>query len=139
MKEVKVTNLVRFFTMLLLNEGPKHGYEIMKEVEKRLGKKPSSGQIYPFLNQLEKSNYIESKGREERDKKKYYLTKNGRVFANSFLVKFDSIVDTLVKSKLKICPHCKCEIYRGGYVKTSGDKKLTFCCIDCAKSYKERG
>ncbi len=137
MKEIKVTNLVKFFTVLLLNEGPKHGYEIIKEVGKRLGKKPSPGQIYPFLKQLETRGYIKSKGREEREKKKFYLTKEGKDFVDRLSDRFDSLIDIAVRHKLKICPHCKCEIYRGGFTKMIRGRRLTFCCVDCAKSYKK--
>ena len=137
MKEIKVTNLVKFFVILLLNEGPKHGYEIIKDVGLRLGRRPSPGQIYPFLKQLEHIGYIQSRGREEREKKIFYLTSKGKKFVDNLSERFDSLIGIIIKPRLTICSHCRCEIYRGGYGAIIKGKKLTFCCIDCAKSYKK--
>ena len=77
---MEIKNIVKLFTVLLLSEKEQYGYEIMKEVEKKTGKKVSPGQIYPFLKQLKKYDYVETKGRAERDKQAYYLTPEGRKF-----------------------------------------------------------
>ncbi|MEM3723531.1 MAG: helix-turn-helix transcriptional regulator, partial [Candidatus Hadarchaeales archaeon] len=53
-----VTNLTKFYTLALLAKGPKHGYELMEELEKKIGKKPSAGQIYPLLKKLENKGLI---------------------------------------------------------------------------------
>ena len=37
--QVKIGSLVKFYALLLLSEGPKHGYTLMKELENRFGKK----------------------------------------------------------------------------------------------------
>ncbi len=42
--EPKITNLVKFYTILLLSDGPKHGYEIIRHLGEKLGKKASPGQ-----------------------------------------------------------------------------------------------
>src|ERR1700733_5928592 len=46
---------VRFAILTLLNEGPHNGYQIMQAIEQRSHGtwKPSSGSIYPTLQQLE--------------------------------------------------------------------------------------
>ncbi len=88
MQDIEIKNVVKLFTVLLLTEKEQNGYEIMKEVEKRTGKKASLGQIYPFLKQLKKYNYVETKGRKERGKKAYYLTPEGRKFVTRLSDKF---------------------------------------------------
>ena len=49
MPDIEIKNMVKLFTVLLLSEGEQHGYDIMKKVQARIGKKASPGQIYPFL------------------------------------------------------------------------------------------
>ncbi|MGI0080344.1 MAG: PadR family transcriptional regulator, partial [Nitrososphaerales archaeon] len=48
----------RFYIMLLLFEGPKHGYEIISKIEERIGQKASPSLVYPFLKQLEQSKIV---------------------------------------------------------------------------------
>src|ERR1051326_34074 len=46
---------VRLAILSLLSEGPKHGYQLMKEIAERSGGlyKASAGSVYPTLQQLE--------------------------------------------------------------------------------------
>ena len=136
MAEIKITNMVKFFAILLLNEGSKHGYEIIKEIEEKLGKKPSPGQIYPFLIKLEKNHYIKSKKIKGRNKKIYSLTKAGRDFVRKMLNRFGGLIDVAVEPRLSVCAHCGCKVYEGGYKEMIRDKKLAFCCVYCANSFK---
>ena len=55
---IKITNFVRFYTLLLLNESPKHGYSIIKDLSEKMKKRVSAGEIYPFLGSLEKIGYV---------------------------------------------------------------------------------
>lgn len=135
MPEVKITNLVKFFTLLLLSEGPKHGYEIIKEAEGKIGKRPSPGQIYPFLKDLQKHKYIKSKGVGERDKQVYFLTKEGKGFVNRVFERFSGLIDIAIKPNLTVCTHCKCEIYKGGFKTKLKGRTMDFCCKDCAASF----
>lgn len=136
MREVKITNLVKFYTILLLLEGPKHGYEIIKNVKEKLNKKMSPGEIYPFLKTLKKHNYVKTKKIGTRGKKVYYLTKKGKIFVKVMINRFGSLIDIAVEPKLTSCAHCGCKIYEGGYREKIKGKILTFCCHHCAKSYK---
>lgn len=135
MPDIEVKNTVKLFALLLLSERKQHGYELMKEIESKLGRKTSPGQIYPFLKQLKKYRYIDSKGRTERDKQVYYLTPGGRRFVGRLSDKFGDLFEIAIKPKLTICIHCSCEIYKGGYKEKVGDRYLDFCCKNCAKSY----
>ncbi len=137
MAELKITNLVKFYALLLLYEGPKHGYELIKEIGTKLDKRVSSGQIYPFLSKLEKSNYIESGKRGERDKKVYHLTADGRAFVKKMLTRFGGLVDIAIEPRITVCAHCGCKLLSGGYKEKIGGKELMFCCCHCAKSFKK--
>ena len=128
MDGIKVNNLVKFYTMILLYERPQHGYQIIKNIGAKLGKNVSPGEIYPFLNMLEKKKLLTSKEEGGREKKTYSLTASGRIFVMELLEKFGEIVHAAVETNLKTCAHCGCEIYRGGFDK--GGK--TYCCRACA-------
>lgn len=136
MTEVKVNNLVKFYVLLLLNESPRHGYEIIKEVGEKIGKKVSAGEIYPFFKLLKKHGHIESRKIGAREKKVYYLTKDGKKFVKKILERFGSLIDIAIEPKLTVCAHCGCKVYKSGYTERIKKKPLTFCCVHCAKSYK---
>jgi DNA-binding PadR family transcriptional regulator len=133
---VKVTNLAKFYTLLLLSKGSRHGYEIMKELNSMLGKNVSASLVYPFLNTLKKHRYITVKEREERDKKTYALTSQGKQFVKGLIDRFGDAIDAAIESKLISCIHCGCRIYSGSHTEKIKGKKLHFCCIRCAESYK---
>jgi len=69
---------VRLAVLSLLLEGPKHGYQLMKEMQERSGGtyRASAGSIYPTLQQLEDEGLIESDQKEGR--RVYRLTVAGR-------------------------------------------------------------
>jgi DNA-binding PadR family transcriptional regulator len=71
---------IRTAALLLLNEEPRNGYQIMQEVQERSGGawRPSPGSAYPALQQLEDEGLIRS---EEIDGRKLFvLTEEGRTF-----------------------------------------------------------
>jgi PadR family transcriptional regulator PadR len=135
MPDMEIKNMVKLFTVLLLSEKEQYGYEIMKEIKKRTGKNVSPGQIYPFLRQLESYNYVEPRGRKERDKQAYYLTPEGRRFVKRLSGRFGTIFEIAIKARLTVCAHCGCEIYKGGYKEMINGKSINFCCKNCAKGY----
>ena len=132
MKEVKITNMVKFYSLFLLYEKPHHGYDIIKNTGEKLGRNVSSGQIYPFLSMLEEKGYLTAKETGEREKKVYTLTREGKVFVKDLLARFGDIIQSVVESSVKKCAHCDCEIYRGGFKKG----KKVFCCQNCAMAFK---
>jgi DNA-binding PadR family transcriptional regulator len=69
---------VRLAILSLLSEGPKHGYQLMKEMEERSGGlyRASAGSVYPTLQLLEDEGLIEA-GQKE-GKRAYSLTDAGR-------------------------------------------------------------
>lgn len=70
---------VRLALLSLLKERPKHGYELMKEIEQRSGGlyKASAGTIYPNLQQLEDEGLIKADQRDD-GKRVYSITDEGR-------------------------------------------------------------
>ena len=131
---VKITNLVKFYTLLLLAEKPKHGYDVIRELEQIMQRKISAGQIYPFLKQLKDNKYIDYKEEKEREKKVYFLTKDGKLFVKQMFTKFGDLIHHAISDELTTCAHCNCEIYKGGIKQKVGNKMLDFCCMSCANS-----
>ena len=131
---LKIKSLLKFNTLLLLLDGPKHGYEIMKILKAEVGK-ISTSQIYPFLNELERQKLLEVTSIGDRDKKVYHLTKEGKKFIKSLLERFEDLIDLAVKPRLTNCTHCGCKIYSGGFLKKVKGKQFMFCCEHCAASF----
>ncbi|MFQ6134274.1 MAG: helix-turn-helix transcriptional regulator [Nitrososphaerales archaeon] len=138
MRELKVTTLLRFYIILSLLHGAKHGYEIIKDIRGKLQGKAGPEQVYPFLRKLEERGYIVSEESSERDRKVYHLTEDGRRFVISLLKRFSELIDIAVEPNLTTCSHCGCKIYKGGYSTKVKGKELSFCCEHCAKSYRSR-
>ncbi len=63
----------------LLEESPKHGYELMKELEQRSGGtyRASAGTVYPKLQQLQDEGLVTSRA-EDGGKRVYQLSEEGR-------------------------------------------------------------
>ena len=68
---------VRAAVLALLAEGPMHGYEMIKEIERRTqgAWTPSAGSIYPTLQMLEDEGLI--RGEERDGKRRFALTEAG--------------------------------------------------------------
>src|SRR5262245_61100399 len=70
---------LKYVILRLLEEKPRHGYEIIKELESRFGGSyaPSPGTVYPTLTMLEDLGYARVVP-EEGGKKIYEITDEGR-------------------------------------------------------------
>jgi DNA-binding PadR family transcriptional regulator len=70
---------LKYLILQLLEEKPRHGYEIIKEIEDRFSGaySPSPGTVYPTLTLLEDLGYARAKP-EEGGKKIYEITDEGR-------------------------------------------------------------
>lgn len=71
---------VKYLILTVLKDGPKHGYEIMREIEQRAhgSYTPSPGTVYPTLQLLEDLGQIRSKDVDQR--RVYELTDAGRAY-----------------------------------------------------------
>ena len=72
---------LKYVILQMLAEKPRHGYEIIKELEDRFGGSyaPSAGTVYPTLALLEDMGYA-SVTTEEGGKKVYAITEEGRKY-----------------------------------------------------------
>ena len=68
---------MRLVVLRLIREKPRHGYEIIKALEERMGGcyTPSAGSVYPTLQLLEDQGYVRIV--EEGGKKVYHITPEG--------------------------------------------------------------
>ncbi|MDX2243058.1 MAG: PadR family transcriptional regulator [Leptolyngbyaceae cyanobacterium bins.302] len=69
---------MKFILLSVLAEQPKHGYEIIKELETQRGgfRRLSPGSVYPTLQMLEEGGYLTSEQTE--GKRVYSITDSGR-------------------------------------------------------------
>jgi DNA-binding PadR family transcriptional regulator len=69
---------LRLYLLALLNEGPRHGYEVIRALEERFNGlySPSAGTVYPRLAKLEEEGLVQRT--EEGRKATYQITEAGR-------------------------------------------------------------
>ncbi|WP_159992539.1 PadR family transcriptional regulator [Roseomonas sp. 18066] len=74
--------LSRFFVLQVLHDGPAHGYDIARAVERTTNGccSPSEGALYPTLREFEQGGYLTSAPEvvSGRERKVYTLTDRGR-------------------------------------------------------------
>jgi DNA-binding PadR family transcriptional regulator len=72
---------LRYVLLGLIEEQPRHGYELIKAIEERFGGmySPSPGAIYPTLTLLEELGYIRPEA-VEGSRKRYAVTPDGLAF-----------------------------------------------------------
>jgi DNA-binding PadR family transcriptional regulator len=68
---------MRLVILRLIREKPRHGYEVIRALEERMGGcyTPSAGSVYPTLQMLEDQGYVRIV--EEDGKKVYHITPEG--------------------------------------------------------------
>ncbi|MFW9845335.1 MAG: PadR family transcriptional regulator [Candidatus Thorarchaeota archaeon] len=129
----------QFYIILMLNEKPSHGYGLMKGFERRTGKKLSPGTLYPFLQQLEEKKLVTQKQQDVGKKRKiiYSLTKKGKKLSDRLFKRFAAITASALGSSLEVCASCGARIYEGSHHEIVDGTNLAFCCIHCAKAFKQ--
>lgn len=135
--EVKIGSMVRFYTVLLLRDGPRHGYDLMHSLEGRLGARIGASQVYPFLSKLEGEGLVTVARPGARGKKVYRLTRKGERFVDGFLGRFGDLIHFAIEPNLTVCAHCGCKLYEGGHREKVGGRERMFCCCHCAHSYTQ--
>jgi DNA-binding PadR family transcriptional regulator len=87
---------LKYVILRLLDEKPRHGYEIIKELEDRSGGcySPSPGTVYPTLTMLEDLGYAVAR-QEEGGKKIYEITPEGRAYLAEHRSTVDDIFDRI--------------------------------------------
>jgi len=89
---------IRIAVLILLSKKPHHGYEIMKQIKERTGGfwRPTAGGIYPILQSLEESAYIEGEWDTRRRRRKTYrITETGRSVLQQALTRQNQIADSM--------------------------------------------
>lgn len=133
-----VSDFSRFYILMIIFEQPRHGYEIITEYTKRIGKKISAGLVYPFLQKLVDNDIISYKsemvGKKER--KIYELTETGKLFTKKLFLRFSNIVSSALEPSMNVCAHCGCKVYEGSHMEIIDGKEIVFCCIHCANHNK---
>lgn len=135
MADVKITNMLKFYTLCLLATGPKHGYDLIKELQAKLGRKVSASNVYPFLGSLRKNGLIKFDKVGKRDKKTCHLTPKGKNFTRQMFSKFGDLINAAIAARVTVCP-CGCRIYSGGFEKKISGRTVKFCCSHCAGKFK---
>jgi DNA-binding PadR family transcriptional regulator len=84
---------VKYVILRLLKEKPRHGYEIIKALEEKLGGwyTPSAGTVYPTLQLLEDQGYVRAV--ETEGKKVYHITPEGEQFLEQHRDVLDEILE----------------------------------------------
>ena len=134
-----VSDFSRFYILTILYEGPAHGYQILSRFKKRVKKEVSPSLVYPFLQQLEKKSLVKHtvKTIGEKEKKVFELTRRGRTLCTGLFKRFAELVSVAIEPSLYVCAHCGCKVYEGAYRETINGKETAFCCMHCARAYKE--
>jgi len=133
-----LSDFSQFYIMLLLSEGPIHGYGIMRAFKNRTGKGLSAGTLYPFLQTLESRGLVSKcdKATGNRPKIEYSLSKKGESFTKRLFRRFAAITASALEPTLETCASCGARVYGGAHYEEIDGIKLGFCCIHCAKAYK---
>ena len=134
-----ISDFSRFYILTILYEGPAYGYSIISRFKKRVKKEVSPSLVYPFLQQLEQKGLVThtKKPVGEKEKKVFELTQQGRELCTDLFKRFAELVSIAIEPSLYICAHCGCKVYEGTYREVIDGRETAFCCIHCARSYKE--
>lgn len=89
---------LKYVILQLLDEKPRHGYEIIKELEDRFAGmySPSAGTVYPTLTLLEDMGYARVTV-EDGGKKVYSITDEGRAYLAQNRSAVDDIFDRITE------------------------------------------
>src|SRR5262245_9203755 len=89
---------LKYVILRLLEEKPRHGYDIIKDLEERFGGNyaPSPGTVYPTLTMLEDLGFARAR-EEEGGKKIYEITDEGRKHLAEHSTTVDDIFERISK------------------------------------------
>jgi DNA-binding PadR family transcriptional regulator len=86
---------LRLVALALIAEAPRHGYEIIKQLEEKTADwySPSPGIVYPTLTYLEEAGYVTAS--TEGSKKLYTITEEGRAYLKANREIVDAVLDRI--------------------------------------------
>ncbi|WP_437364732.1 PadR family transcriptional regulator [Inquilinus limosus] len=93
---------LRLLALALIEEQPRHGYEIIKLLEEKTGGwySPSPGTVYPTLTYLEEAGYVTVEA--EGSKKLYRITDEGRAYLDANRGIVDAVLGRLATAGEKM-------------------------------------
>lgn len=93
---------LQLIILALLSEKPRHGYEIIKQVEEHSSGtySPSPGMVYPSLTYLEEVGYADSQS--VGSKKLYRITESGTTYLNQNRASVEETLDELARFGRKL-------------------------------------
>lgn len=105
---------LKYVILRLLDEKPRHGYDIIKEIEERFGGmySPSPGTVYPTLTMLEDLGYARVTP-EESGKKIYQITDEGRAYLAENQPLIDDIFSRIAEFAQSIFGEPMMDVHRG--------------------------
>jgi len=89
---------MKYVILKLLRDKPRHGYEVMKDLEERMHGcySPSPGTVYPTLQWLEDEGLVVA--RDVEGKKVYEITDTGRAFLDEHKDIVEDIFDRVTET-----------------------------------------
>ena len=89
---------MKYVILKLLRDKPRHGYEVMKDLEERMHGcySPSPGTVYPTLQWLEDEGLVVA--RDVNGKKVYEITEQGRAFLEEHKDVVEDIFDRVAEA-----------------------------------------
>ena len=92
---------LRLVILHLIAEKPRHGYEIIKAIEERVGGaySPSPGVIYPTLTLLEELGYVTVSTTGDGARKLHEITQEGREFLDANRATLDPLLARMQESE----------------------------------------
>lgn len=89
---------LRLLALAMIAEQPRHGYELMKAIEDRMGGSysPSPGVIYPTLSWLEDMGYAAQEP-QDGGRKRYRITSDGEAFLTANRQSTDALLSRLAQ------------------------------------------
>ena len=87
---------LRLLLLALLEEQPRHGYDLIREIEERTGGSyaPSPGVVYPTLTMLDEMGHIDEV-KEEGSRKRFAITDAGKTFLAEKREEVDALLERL--------------------------------------------
>ena len=84
---------LRLMLLALIAEKPRHGYELIKEIEQKFGGaySPSPGSVYPTLTLLEEMDHVRASSTEGA-RKLFEITDQGRAFLEENRASLDGVM-----------------------------------------------
>lgn len=104
---------LRLYLLGLLTEGPRHGYDIMRDLEQRFSGmySPSAGTVYPRLAKLEEEGLVERT--DEGRKASYRLTDAGRDEARLRAPEIADLETSLADSAARMAEEMRTRVLAG--------------------------